>query len=209
MKTRDVPPVYPPEAQARRIQGAVVVDLTIGPDGTVSDARIVRSIPELDEAALSAVRQWEFRPTTVDGAPISVSMAAAILFSLDDNAPVDPRDASLVVPNATLDAEQIARCSSNSDPTSIGAERRAAAIRFVEDIHARQRLAVLVSQSQEYRPLDELPGTAVSAPADFHIQVLASGSTYSVSVVDTLEGCRFGVFSNQRGIVYVGTPAQR
>jgi TonB family protein len=36
-------------------------------DGKVGDVKVVQSIPELDEAALAAVRQWEYAPTIIDG----------------------------------------------------------------------------------------------------------------------------------------------
>jgi TonB family protein len=59
-KIKDVKPVYPAIAQSARVAGVVTVEATIGPDGKVIDARVVRSIPLLDQAALDAVRQWEY-----------------------------------------------------------------------------------------------------------------------------------------------------
>ena len=69
MKTKDVRPVYPPIAQSARVQGVVIIEATIGPDGKVQDARVLRSIPLLDAAALDAVKQWEFTPTLLNGVP--------------------------------------------------------------------------------------------------------------------------------------------
>ena len=54
-KTKDVKPVYPPIAQSARVQGVVIIEATIGPDGRVKDAKVLRSIPLLDQAALDAV----------------------------------------------------------------------------------------------------------------------------------------------------------
>ncbi len=68
-KTKDVRPVYPPIAQSARVQGVVIIEATIGPNGQVQDARVLRSIPLLDQAALDAVRQWEFTPTLLNGVP--------------------------------------------------------------------------------------------------------------------------------------------
>jgi TonB family protein len=59
-KIKDVQPVYPAIAQSARVAGAVTIEATIGPDGKVTDAKVVRSIPVLDQAALDAVRQWEY-----------------------------------------------------------------------------------------------------------------------------------------------------
>ena len=44
----------------------------IGPDGKIIDAKVVRSIPLLDQAALDAVRQWEYTPTLLNGVPVPV-----------------------------------------------------------------------------------------------------------------------------------------
>ena len=48
----------------RGVQGIVIIEATIGADGHVINARILRSVPLLDQAALDAVRQWEYTPTT-------------------------------------------------------------------------------------------------------------------------------------------------
>ena len=55
---KDVKPVYPAIAQSARVQGVVIIEATIGPDGTVQEAKVLRSIPLLDAAALDAVKQW-------------------------------------------------------------------------------------------------------------------------------------------------------
>jgi len=83
MKTKHVNPVYPPDAQAERVQGMVIIEVTIGETGQVSDARILRSIPLLDDAAVDAVRQWEFSPTLLNGAPVAIIMTVTVQFSLN------------------------------------------------------------------------------------------------------------------------------
>ncbi len=81
-KIKDVRPVYPPEAQQARVQGVVVAEVTIGEDGRVSDARVLRSIPLLDEAAIDAVRQWEFEPTLLNGRAVPIIMTVTVQFSM-------------------------------------------------------------------------------------------------------------------------------
>jgi periplasmic protein TonB len=54
----------------------------IGPSGRVQDARVLRSIPLLDQAALEAVKQWEFTPTTLNGVPVPVIMTVTVQFTL-------------------------------------------------------------------------------------------------------------------------------
>jgi protein TonB len=74
--------VYPRIAQAARVQGVVIIEATIGPTGSVQDARILRSIPLLDAAALEAVRQWEYTPTLLNGMPVPVLMTITVNFTL-------------------------------------------------------------------------------------------------------------------------------
>jgi TonB family protein len=80
-KTKNVAPSYPPLAAAAKVQGVVVVELVIGPDGKVIDARVLRAQPLLNQAALDAVRLWEFEPPVVDGKPGTVIMSTALNFA--------------------------------------------------------------------------------------------------------------------------------
>jgi protein TonB len=81
-KIKHVAPIYPSIAQSARVQGVVIVEATIGPDGKVKDAKVLRSIPLLDQAALDAVRQWEFTPTLLNGVPVPVIMTVTVNFTL-------------------------------------------------------------------------------------------------------------------------------
>lgn len=81
-RTRHVNPVYPEEALAARIQGVVIIEATIDTDGRVYDAKVLRSIPILDQAAVEAVRQWEFTPTEVNGVRVPVIMTVTVNFAL-------------------------------------------------------------------------------------------------------------------------------
>jgi TonB family protein len=81
-KLHDVRPAYPPMAQSERVQGVVIVEAVLDATGRVADVRVLRSIPLLDEAALEAVRQWQFEPPLVDGQPRAVMMTATVNFKL-------------------------------------------------------------------------------------------------------------------------------
>lgn len=81
-RTKMTPPTYPPEAQAQGIRGIVIVEIVIDTQGKVSSAQLVRSIPGLDEAALGAVRTWEYEVTRVDGKPVPVRLRVPITFAL-------------------------------------------------------------------------------------------------------------------------------
>ena len=81
-KIHDVPPVYPPAAREAGVQGLVVLEATIDATGVVGDIEVLRSVPELEEAAIAAVEHWRYEPTLVDGAPVSVLMTVTINFLL-------------------------------------------------------------------------------------------------------------------------------
>jgi protein TonB len=81
-KLIDVPPVYPPIAQSARVQGVVILECTIAPDGRVIDAKVLRSIPLLDAAAIDAVKQWVYTPTLFNGVPVPVIMTVTVSFRL-------------------------------------------------------------------------------------------------------------------------------
>jgi protein TonB len=82
MKLRGIDPVYPAIAQAARVQGIVILEATLGPDGRMVNARILRSVPLLDQAALEAVRSWEYTPTLLNGVPVPVIMTITVSFTL-------------------------------------------------------------------------------------------------------------------------------
>jgi protein TonB len=60
----------------------VIIEALIGESGKVQDARVLRSIPLLDQAALDAVRQWAFTPTLVNGSAVPVIMTVTVNFTL-------------------------------------------------------------------------------------------------------------------------------
>jgi TonB family protein len=80
-KIKDVAPVYPAIAKSAGVSGAVTIEATIGSDGKVVDARVVRSIPLLDQAALDAVRQWEYLPTMLNGVPVPITVTVTVNFT--------------------------------------------------------------------------------------------------------------------------------
>lgn len=79
---RDVQPIYPPAAERARVQGVIIVDAKVSPEGCVRSAAVIRTIPELDVAALAAVTGWKYPPVVVDGAPRRVDMRLIVNFTL-------------------------------------------------------------------------------------------------------------------------------
>ena len=81
VRIKEVPPVYPAIAKSAQVQGDVVIEATIDEAGKVADARVVKSVPLLDQAALDAVRQWEYQPSLLNGVPTPVVMTVTVKFT--------------------------------------------------------------------------------------------------------------------------------
>jgi protein TonB len=75
-------PVYPPLAREARIEGTVRLEAVISRDGTILNLRAVSGHPLLIPAALAAVRQWVFRPTSLNGDPVEVATEIEVHFTL-------------------------------------------------------------------------------------------------------------------------------
>src|SRR5438093_6660083 len=116
-KIRDVKPAYPAEAQGSGAQGVVIIEATIDVTGKVSDARVLRSIPALDNAALDAVRQWEYTPTVVGGRPMPVIITVTVNFTMQ--APASP------VPNAPRSAPTVDLADASRAASRLTGEGRA------------------------------------------------------------------------------------
>lgn len=81
-KIFDAKPVYPAEAQAAKVSGIVILEVVIDATGGVRDAKVLRSVPMLDQAALDSVKQWRFTPTLLNGAPVEVIMTVTVNFTI-------------------------------------------------------------------------------------------------------------------------------
>jgi TonB family protein len=81
-KLKNAAPVYPDIAKQARVQGVVILEVTISPQGKITDVAVLRGIPLLDAAAIEAVRQWEYTPTLLNGVPVPVIMTVTVNFRL-------------------------------------------------------------------------------------------------------------------------------
>lgn len=79
---RQVKPVYPPLAKAARIEGKVLLQATIGKDGTVENLRLISGHPMLASAAIDAVKQWRYKPYYLNAEPIEVETTITVNFTL-------------------------------------------------------------------------------------------------------------------------------
>jgi TonB family protein len=83
-RVREVPPVYPREAERLGIKGWVDVEFTIALDGTTQDVVVRNSQPQrtFDQAAVDAVKRWRFAPVMRDGSAVAQRAAMRIRFEL-------------------------------------------------------------------------------------------------------------------------------
>lgn len=79
---REVKPLYTPGLLNRNVAGFVELSAIVLIDGTVGDVSVTRSLdPEADEEAIRAVKQWGFKPATLNGAAVPVTVSIQITFS--------------------------------------------------------------------------------------------------------------------------------
>jgi protein TonB len=81
-KTHDVTPAYPKAAITMHLQGDVLIECVIGVDGRVKDARVVAGHPILRDSAITAVRQWTYQPTRLNGEAVSVRLTVTVRFRI-------------------------------------------------------------------------------------------------------------------------------
>ena len=79
---RRVDPAYPEIARQARVEGLVIIEAETDMYGRVRSARVLRSIPLLDQAALDAVRQWVYEPLVINGRPRGVLFTVTVKFKL-------------------------------------------------------------------------------------------------------------------------------
>ncbi len=77
-----VEPDYPELARQARVQGLVLLRVTIDEKGDVVKIEVVRGHPLLVDAAVKAVRQWKYRPTLINGNPVPVIATVTVPFAL-------------------------------------------------------------------------------------------------------------------------------
>jgi TonB family protein len=81
---KTVNPVYPESARQARIEGVVILEAKVDEQGNVVDTRVLRSIKDLDQAAIDALKQWKYEPMVIDGKPRKVLFTVTVRFVLDE-----------------------------------------------------------------------------------------------------------------------------
>jgi len=81
-KVRDQAPAYPEVAKQARVEGVVILEAVISPEGRVTEVKVLRGSPLLDDAAVNAVKSWVYTPTLLNGVPVPVVMTVTVSFKL-------------------------------------------------------------------------------------------------------------------------------
>jgi protein TonB len=82
---REVRPQYTSDAMRAKVQGQVLLECVVRPDGAVGDVQVIRSLDStfgLDQEAIKAAKQWRFAPGTRLGEPVSVLITIELTFTL-------------------------------------------------------------------------------------------------------------------------------
>jgi protein TonB len=81
-KLKHVAPIYPDVAVRGRVEGTVVLECLVSPQGRVASVKVLQGKPLLETAAVEAVRQWVYTPTLRDGVPVPLIMTVTVQFAL-------------------------------------------------------------------------------------------------------------------------------
>jgi periplasmic protein TonB len=82
-----VEPTYPEDAEHQRIEGVVKLHAIIARDGSIQDIDQMSGPPLLVAAAANAIRQWRYKPTSLDGHPVEATESVTITFRLQPTHP--------------------------------------------------------------------------------------------------------------------------
>jgi protein TonB len=76
-------PSYTDPAREANFQGTLLLDVVVSPNGGMKSAKIIRGLPfGLNDKAINAIRQWKFRPATLNGQPVTVQVMIELAFHL-------------------------------------------------------------------------------------------------------------------------------
>jgi protein TonB len=88
-----VAPIYPQRAAQRGLEGYVIVQYTVGTNGSTKDVVVIESSSALfDQAAADSAAKYKYRPRMIDGTPVEVAgVTTKIIFEMhDEDLPVNP-----------------------------------------------------------------------------------------------------------------------
>jgi len=124
MLIHQVTPVYPAAAKEQHVEGVVQLHAIIGKDGTLQNLTYVSGPPILMSSAMEAVKQWQYKPTLLNGEPVEVDTTISVLYTLGGKTPKDVMESA--PPPSPGDTSQPDASASTPGHTHIGATVAAA-----------------------------------------------------------------------------------
>jgi len=118
-----VNPVYPAEAKAKGVQGAVLLKAVISKEGTIERLEVVSGPEELADSAIHAVKQWTYKPYLLNGQPTEVETTVRVNYHLGDRSEGE---------GARSSGSSSSGSSSSSDSSASSSERAEKAVKKVE-----------------------------------------------------------------------------
>jgi TonB family protein len=87
MLIHQVMPVYPAAAKEQHVEGTLLLHAIIGKDGTLQALKYVSGPPALMHSAMDAVKQWQYKPTLLNGEPVEVDTTISVVYALGEKNP--------------------------------------------------------------------------------------------------------------------------
>jgi protein TonB len=81
---KKVTPLYPPMAKEARISGTVRFTAIIDKAGNIASLQLMSGHPLLVDSAMEAVKQWQYRPTLLNGSPVEVITQIDVNYTLSE-----------------------------------------------------------------------------------------------------------------------------
>ncbi len=132
-----VVPEYPLVAKTAHISGTVLLHAIIGTDGSVEELSFISGPPLLLKSSMDAVKQWQYRPTLVNGKPVKVDTTVSVVYTLGDNPYGAP------IPSNTGQQQSKASNGTSTPPAppaaAIDPQFRADILHLIEVTHANTR----------------------------------------------------------------------
>jgi TonB family protein len=137
-----VQPVYPNVAKEAHISGTVVLHATVGTDGKIEDLKVISGPPLLLQAAMDAVRQWEYKPVLLNGEPVRVDTTISVVFTLgSDSAEQADQSSGAAQPPATPNSSsaQEPQPGSSTPPGAIDPQLKGDLDKLLEVMHYEEK----------------------------------------------------------------------
>jgi TonB family protein len=139
--THMVQPAYPQAAKDAHISGTVVLHCIIAKDGTMSQVEYVSGPPLLMKAAMDAVRQWTYKPTTLNGEAVEVDTVVSVVFQLGEKSSGDSQQGAGGTTQNGGDSSSRAASTDAAASAAIDPQLKADILHLMDVTHFKEKQA--------------------------------------------------------------------